>query len=282
MWLWRIIGAIALFGLVGCGGPRPEKGASCTASPQQPTAVTMPFAEGPAAGSAPLLSQRRSTALLSGNSTLELDKRNDVFLRDLLDSIEHGSGPYHVLALSAGGQWGAYGAGVLAGLAAANDVPDFSLVTGISTGAMLAPLLFMGEYAEARDLYTNLTEADIYRMRSVGELLIANSLVDTTPLRAKVAAIINQDFVDRLAHENTERHRVLAVQSVDLDAGPRSSSISPPSRPVGIIPAAMPCRRADCILHAVMAAAAIPVSVSPEFINGDMYVDGGLRQHAFS
>ena len=282
MWLWRIIGAIALFGLVGCGGPRPEKGASCTASPQQPTAVTMPFAEGPAAGSAPLLSQRRSTALLSGNSTLELDKRNDVFLRDLLDSIEHGSGPYHVLALSAGGQWGAYGAGVLAGLAAANDVPDFSLVTGISTGAMLAPLLFMGEYAEARDLYTNLTEADIYRMRSVGELLIANSLVDTTPLRAKVAAIINQDFVDRLAHENTERHRVLAVQSVDLDAGTSvifdlTAVATGRDHPCG--DAVSP---RDCILHAVMAAAAIPVAFPPEFINGDMYVDGGLRQHAFS
>ena len=282
MWLWRIIGAIALFGLVGCGGPRPEKGASCTASPQQPTAATMPFAEGPAAGSAPLLSQRRSTALPSGNSTLELDKRNDVFLRDLLDSIEHGSGPYHVLALSAGGQWGAYGAGVLAGLAAANDVPDFSLVTGISTGAMLAPLLFMGEYAEARNLYTNLTDADIYRMRSVGELLIANSLVDTTPLRAKVAAIINQDFVDRLAHENTERHRVLAVQSVDLDAGTSvifdlTAVATGRDHPCG--DAVSP---RDCILHAVMAAAAIPVAFPPEFINGDMYVDGGLRQHAFS
>jgi predicted acylesterase/phospholipase RssA len=154
------------------------------------------------------LPQRQSTARPSGNSTLELDKRNDVFLRDLLDSIEHGSGPYHVLALSAGGQWGAYGAGVLAGLAAANNVPAFSLVTGISIGAMLAPLLFMGEYTEARNFYTNLTDSDIYRMRSVGELLIANSLVDTAPLRAKVAAIITQDFVDRLARENAERHRV--------------------------------------------------------------------------
>ena len=138
---------------------------------------------------------------------------------------------------------GAYGAGVLAGLAAANNVPAFSLVTGISIGAMLAPRLFMGEYTEARNFYTNLTDSDIYRMRSVGELLIANSLVDTAPLRAKVAAIITQDFVDRLARENAERHRVPAVQSVDLDAGTWSSSISPPSRPVRIIPAAMPCHR---------------------------------------
>jgi hypothetical protein len=228
------------------------------------------------------LPQRQSTARPSGNSTLELDKRNDVFLRDLLDSIEHGSGPYHVLALSAGGQWGAYGAGVLAGLAAANNVPAFSLVTGISIGAMLAPLLFMGEYTEARNFYTNLTDSDIYRMRSVGELLIANSLVDTAPLRAKVAAIITQDFVDRLARENAERQRVPAVQSVDLDAGTSvifdlTAIATGKDHPCGD---AVPPR--DCILHAVMAAAAIPVAFPPEFINGDMYVDGGLRQHAFS
>ena len=53
MRLWRITGFIALVGLVGCRGPRPEKGASCSAAPQPPTAATLPFVEGPAAGSAP-------------------------------------------------------------------------------------------------------------------------------------------------------------------------------------------------------------------------------------
>jgi hypothetical protein len=225
---------------------------------------------------------QRPAARARAASVLEVDARNQVFIRDLLSSIEHGTGAYHVLALSAGGQWGAYGAGVLAGLAETNAAPEFSLVTGISTGAMLAPLMFLGEHVQARDLYTNLANDDVFRVRSPVALLSANSLADTGPLRARVAGIITDAFVDRIAHENIERHRVLAVQSVDLDAGTSvifdlTAIATGAYRPCGDAVVAR-----DCIQHAVLAAAAIPVAFPPEFINGDMYADGGLRQHAFS
>jgi hypothetical protein len=276
--LWRSIGAIALIGffLLGCGGPRP-KGESCHATSASFVGIA-PFGAAPTART---LLQRR-TVVQPDSSILEVDRRNESFIRDLLDSIDHGTGPYHVLALSAGGQWGAYGAGVLAGLNDARATPEFSLVTGISTGAMLAPLMFLGEYAKARELYTNLTNADVFRMRATLELLRANSLVDTAPLRAKIATIITADFVERLARENAEKHRVLAVQSVDLDAG---SSVVFDLTAIATgtdHPCGQTVSPAECIMDAVMAAAAIPVAFPPEFINGDMYVDGGLRQHAFS
>jgi predicted acylesterase/phospholipase RssA len=97
-----------------------------------------------------------------------------------------------VLALSAGGEGGAYGAGVVAGWKynAAYPPPGFDLVTGISTGALLAPLVFLDEDAAAKRLYTNIATDDIYRPRSGLELLFANSLTDTEPLREKVQSTV--------------------------------------------------------------------------------------------
>ncbi len=46
--------------------------------------------------------------------------------------------PYKILAISGGGSRGAYGAGVLSGWIVAGRRPNFDVVTGISTGALIA------------------------------------------------------------------------------------------------------------------------------------------------
>ncbi len=51
-------------------------------------------------------------------------------------------GPW--LILSAGGEDGAYGAGLLGGWSKTGKRPEFSLVTGVSTGALIAPFAFLG------------------------------------------------------------------------------------------------------------------------------------------
>jgi hypothetical protein len=276
--------AVVMCGLLwmaGCGSPRPQQGAICTSPPQAtPTAAVVASQQAPLG---PLLAtQPRLAPAPAGASTLEIDPTNDAFIQDPLDSVQHATGFYPVLAVSAGGQWGAYGAGVLAGLDAARQIPDFRLVTGISTGAMLAPLMFLGDFAGAKQLYTNITSDDIYRTRPLSALITANSIADNSPLRRKVEAVLTPAVIAQIRSENVSHHRVLAVQSVDIDAGvsvvfdltaiaaekyhPCGENVSP----------------RDCIIHAVMAAAAIPVAFPPEFIQGDMYVDGGLRQYAFS
>jgi len=206
---------------------------------------------------------------------------NREFSLKLADNLAAGSGPYRVLALSAGGQWGAFGAGVLAGMHVAGADMAFDLVTGISTGALLAPLAFLGEFETAKALYTSIQNEDVYRERPILGLLQANSLVDTAPLRARVARIIDDGFVARIAAEGATG-RILAVQAINIDAG---SSVVFDLTAIAL-KQSMPCgvgvAPRDCIIQAVMAAAAIPVAFPPEFINGDMYVDGGLRQHAFT
>jgi len=76
------------------------------------------------------------------------------------------------LALSGGGGDGAFGAGILCGWSAAGTRPKFKLVTGISTGALIAPFAFLGpEYdAKLKAAYTTISDQDIYSVPSVVKL----------------------------------------------------------------------------------------------------------------
>ncbi|MEE9141883.1 MAG: patatin-like phospholipase family protein, partial [Gammaproteobacteria bacterium] len=51
---------------------------------------------------------------------------------------------HNYLALSGGGSNGAFGAGLLVGWTEHGDRPEFTIVTGISTGALIAPFAFLG------------------------------------------------------------------------------------------------------------------------------------------
>jgi hypothetical protein len=107
-------------------------------------------------------------------------------------------------------------------------------------------------------------------------------LVDTAPLREKVGNALSQGIIDKIAEENITNHRILAVEAVDLDTGTSvvfdlTAIAAKTYQPCGdqVTPR-------DCVIQAVMAAGAVPVAFPPELIGGDMYVDGGVRQHAFS
>ena len=70
-----------------------------------------------------------------------------------------------ILALSGGGSDGAFGAGLLCGWSAKGDRPKFKLVTGISTGALIAPIAFLGsEYDPVlKRAYTTITDKDVLK-----------------------------------------------------------------------------------------------------------------------
>src|SRR6266478_763770 len=73
-------------------------------------------------------------------------------------------GPW--LILSTGGADGAFGAGLLAGLSAAGKRPDYTVVTGVSTGALMAPFIFAGARYDAalQAVYTQTSAADIFEV----------------------------------------------------------------------------------------------------------------------
>lgn len=96
---------------------------------------------------------------------------------------------WNMLAISGGGQNGAFGAGVLNGWTAAGTRPQFTIVTGISTGALLAPFVYLGsEYdATIKEMYTTHSTEDFIKPRGKLSIIKNDAATDTAPFRALIA-----------------------------------------------------------------------------------------------
>lgn len=196
---------------------------------------------------------------------------------------------YNVLALSAGGQFGAYGSGFLKGWGERNDLrpnrADIDMITGVSTGAMMATYAYLGasdnsavraKYdALLKDQYTTLSNEDVFRVRSPIELPFVYSLFDSTPLRKRIAGLITEDLLNDVIAEESQTKRLLLVGAVNVNSGDFEYFDL-----VAIAKDASHDRRA-CYVAAILASAAIPIAFNPVFINDQMYVDGGARKHVF-
>jgi len=189
--------------------------------------------------------------------------------------------PTRILSVSAGGAWGSFSIGFLEGWGenSSEPRPKFDVVTGVSTGSMIAVAIFLGDpalIAQVRSLYANLTANDVYTQRSIITVLNSTSLLDTAPLRRKLTALLTDTLVEALAAENG--HRTLAVMATNLDSGvpevfDLTKIAADTSQPIA--------SRRTAIIAALMASAAEPVVFPPELIDGNLYVDGGVRVHVF-
>lgn len=123
------------------------------------------------------------------------------------------------LALSGGGQDGAFGAGVLCGWTARGDRPSFKVVTGISTGALIAPFTFAGpEYDFVlREVYTTISTRDIEQERSILGGLTSDAMADVHPLRELIARYVDEDFVAKVA-AGYRAGRLLLLGTTNMDA----------------------------------------------------------------
>ncbi|MEM9333015.1 MAG: patatin-like phospholipase family protein [Pseudomonadota bacterium] len=124
-----------------------------------------------------------------------------------------------VLALSAGGADGAFGAGVMAGWTASGTRPEFDVVTGVSTGSLLAVLAFLGpKYDELiRELYTTQTNDKIFRKRGI-DGLFSDSLYDNGPLKEQIETHVTAALLAEVAEEHRQGRR-LYIATTNLDAG---------------------------------------------------------------
>jgi hypothetical protein len=176
------------------------------------------------------------------------------------------------LALSGGGDDGAFGAGVLVGWTARGNRPEFDMVTGVSTGALSAPFAYLGRAYDQRlaGMYTETNARDIFQKRPV---LIAavtsDSLVDNAPLRKMIESNVDTAMVQKIAEEYG-RGRLLFVLTTNLDQ----------SRPViwniGAIAASNNPKARDLIIDVLLASASIPAVFPPVML--DVTVDGQKRQ----
>ncbi|MBR0706236.1 patatin-like phospholipase family protein [Bradyrhizobium liaoningense] len=129
------------------------------------------------------------------------------------------SGPQIYLALSGGGADGAYGAGVLNGWTETGTRPSFSIVSGVSTGALIAPFAFLGSDYDAtlRDLYTSGVAESLLDAPNPLNAIFGSSVFGNTRLRELVAKYIDAKLVDAVATEYA-KGRLLFVVTTNLDS----------------------------------------------------------------
>jgi hypothetical protein len=224
------------------------------------------------------------------------DAYSPVLQRSLVESIRQAralnplgvidaTGAVSVLALSGGGANGAFGAGLLRGWTEAGTRPPFKLVTGISTGALIAPFAFLGSAYDAtlEDFYTTITTKDIYHERSYLSILFDQSaMVDTTPLRKIVAKQVDDKVLAAVAQAHQQGRR-LFIGTTNMEAGKLviwdMGAIAASGKPGAL----------ELFRQVMLASAAIPVAFPPVFIPveaggkryEEMHVDGGTAAQVF-
>jgi len=220
------------------------------------------------------------------------DASSDSLEQSAIESIEqelaanHGQlePEAHFLALSGGGGDGAFGAGILCGWTEAGTRPRFKLVTGISTGALIAPFAFLGpEYdAKLKQAYTTISDQDVYTVPSLLKLLInlgrLEAVGSTKPLAHLLEQLIDDAMIQEIAAEHLKGRRLL-VGTTQLDA----------QRQViwnlGALAASRHPDAPKLFREVLRASASIPVAFTPVYLKvqaggreyDEMHVDGGVR-----
>lgn len=189
-----------------------------------------------------------------------------------------------LLAVSGGGENGAFGAGLLCGWSEQGTRPTFDLVTGISTGALTAPFAFLGpDYdPQLRAVYTETAPAQILTKRALTAALFDDALADNEPLFKTISRFVDDRMLVAVA-QAYDAGRLLLVASTDLDAQ------LPVIWNIGAIAKSGHPRAADTIRRVLLASAAIPGAFPPSMIEvtmdgktyQEMHVDGGAFAQTF-
>ncbi|MEX0728828.1 MAG: patatin-like phospholipase family protein [Planctomycetaceae bacterium] len=190
----------------------------------------------------------------------------------------------NALTISGGASNGAFGAGILAGWTQTGNRPRFDTVTGISTGALIAPFVFLGpEYDdELTEAFTTINTTDVLEMKSVVATFTGDSFVSSEPLRHLVEKYITDEMLDNIAREHGNGRRLL-IGTTNIDA----------DRPViwdmgAIATSGMPDRK-KLFQDILIASAAIPGVFPPARLSvtadghryEELHVDGGTSHQVF-
>jgi len=196
---------------------------------------------------------------------------------DFVKALPGKPGPW--LTLSSGGSDGAFGAGLLNGLSASGKRPDYAVVTGVSTGALIAPFVFAGlHYDDAlRDAFTKITAADVFEIGGTPE-----SFLDTWPLKDLIAKQVTPALIADIAVQYRAGRRLFIV-TTDLDSE-RSVVWN-----MGAIAAHGGEQSIKLFRTVLLASSSIPGAFPPVLIdveaNGkhfsEMHVDGGVGGQFF-
>ena len=264
--VWALIGLLSL--IVGCAGAPPRNPVPAEYA-NEAGIPGIPKARYPGDRSPPWANEWLKEA-----TAREMEQRYGSIM-----NTEH-----HYLAISGGGANGAFGAGLLVGWTESGTRPEFTVVTGISTGALTAPFAFLGsDYDdELREIYTRFDTEDLVEDRGIFAFLRQDALKSSTPLQAVIDVYIDADLVARLAQEYA-KGRALIVGTTNID------TMRPVAWNLTRIAASDAPNRIELIGDILLASASLPVGLPPVLFsveaNGQLYeemhVDGGATAQVF-
>ncbi len=191
---------------------------------------------------------------------------------------------YNYLAVSGGGSDGAFGAGLINGWTETGTRPRFKIVTGVSTGALIAPFAFLGpDYDdELKASYTTVDSNRIFIPRGILPLFWSEAMASTEPLEELISTYMTEAVIDAIAAEHAKGRR-LYVASTNLDAE------QPVIWDMGAIASSASPDRMKLFHKVLLASASIPSMFPPVFMDveiegqkyQEMHVDGGVFFQSF-
>jgi predicted acylesterase/phospholipase RssA len=193
--------------------------------------------------------------------------------------------PTYFLAISGGGDSGAFGAGLLKGWTESGTRPEFRVVTGVSTGALIAPFAFLGpkyDYLLER-FYTQTPTDQILKKRwIVSAALFNDGLADTRPLYETISKYVDRPMLDAIAAEYA-KGRILLVGTTNID------TLEPVIWNMTAIAASKDPHAIVLFRKVLLASASIPGAFPPTMIDvqvdgvryQEMHVDGGTVGQVF-
>ncbi len=215
----------------------------------------------------------------------ELERARDGRERFYSDPDFDPKASVHFLAISGGAQEGAFGGGLLAGWTARGDRPEFKLVTGVSSGSLLAPFAFLGsEYDGAiREIFSRYSTKDILNKRIFSALFRGVSLSDNDRFRAILKTYFTPVEMEKVA-DAYAHGRKLYIGSTNLD------SCRPVLWDIGKIASSGHPDAYNLIIEVLLASTAFPGIFPPILFdveqNGkayqELHVDGGLTAQVFA
>jgi Patatin-like phospholipase len=193
--------------------------------------------------------------------------------------------PINFLAISGGGDNGAFAAGVLAGWSSSGTRPAFRVVTGVSAGALIAPFAYLGPaYDEViRHVATSIGPDDVFEIRNRIAGLLSDGMASSSPLRRVVEKYVTPELLAAIAKEYA-KGRALQIATTDLDAG-RQVTWN-----MGAIASSKSPGALKLFRDIMIASTSIPGAVSPVMIDvevagkhyQEMHVDGGVITQLFA
>lgn len=190
-----------------------------------------------------------------------------------------------MLAISGGGANGAFTAGLLKGWSESGKRVPFRVVTGVSTGALIAPFAFLGPDFDdvLLDIYSTSQRERIFEWDIVSGLLGGSGITDTAPLRAHIKKYVTPEIIEAIA-DQSRLGRALFIITTNFDAN-RAVVWN-----IGAIARLRGAAAAPLIHDVMLASASVPVVAPPVPIevkvNGEIFtelhVDGGLSHQVFA